>query len=144
MVKILLKQLMQANDFVFVAEVIALAITLNLILFFLAIGIAQIVRKVWNGKRGADQKQSSAGFSQWATKHFAKLTAPQITATMVVYAAFYLLNMQQEKSRLFIIGANLICSISAFLGSIRELLAGRRKLTREAPKPDDSNATSRV
>ena len=119
MIRRLLQQLMQANDFVFVPEVIALAIALNLILLLLVIGIAPIVRKLWKGSHGSDQKESPASFAPWAIRCFAKMTGIQVAWSIGAYIAFCLLNISQGKSRLFIIAANLICSISAFTESTR-------------------------
>jgi hypothetical protein len=118
MIRRLLRQLIQANDFIFVAEVIALAIALNLVLLLLAIGIAPIVRKLWKGRHGVDQNESSASFAQWATRCFAKNTGIQVAWSIGVYIVFSLLNLPQGNSRLFIIGVNLICSISAFTESM--------------------------
>jgi hypothetical protein len=122
MIRRLLQQLMQANHFVFVAEVIALAIALNLILLLLAIGIAPIIRKLWKGRHGSDQKESPASFAPWAISCFAKMTGIQVAWSIGAYIVFCLLNIPQGKSRLFIIGVNLVCSISAFTESMGRMV----------------------
>jgi hypothetical protein len=53
---------------------------------------------------------------------FGKMTAVQTIWSIIAYAAFWALNSPQGNSRLFIIGENLILSVSAFAESIQRLV----------------------
>jgi len=73
-----------------------------------------------------DKKNPLGSFVEWSVGFFRKLTAIQTVWSVAAYAVFWRLNLQQDKSRLFIIGANLICSLSAFAEGMRRMLKKER------------------
>jgi hypothetical protein len=127
MLKNLLRPFARANDFLFVVEVCVFAIVLSGVLLLLLIGILRPVSVLWKAKRAGDEKESYASSAQWAMKLFAKTTAIQLLWSIGVYIAFCLLDLSRDRSRLFILYANVICSIGVFVEGIRRLLRGRKR-----------------
>jgi hypothetical protein len=136
MIKTLIRPFMRASDFVFVAEVIALAIVLSGVLLLLVIAVLPTLRTLSKGKQMGDEKESPVNSVQWAFTLFGKMTATQVIWSTVAYLVFCLVNVPRAQSRLFIVAANVIGSVAAFAESMRQLLRSRRKLKGEGQKTD--------
>ena len=128
----LMRPFFRANDFLFVIEVSVFAVMLSGVLLLLLIGLARTVGMLWKAKQTADQKESSASSTQWAVKLFAKNTTIQLLWSTGAYVAFCLLNLDPVESRLFIIWANVVCSVATFAEGVRRLRHRHRELTNTA------------
>ena len=126
MIQALIRTLLHANHFMFLVGVCALFIAVSGLLLSLVIAIFPIFRRLQRTEEATDQRESLGSFAQWAARCFARMTAVQTIWSIIAYAGFCVLNLPQGKSRLFIIGANLICSVSAFAESMRRMVKKER------------------
>lgn len=134
MVKATLPQLMQSNDFVFVAVMVTVIIAINVALLLLVIAIGPLVCALLKAKRAGDEKESAASVARLASRVFVKTTVTLVVWTIVAYAAFCLLNISRLQSRLFIVLAGIICSLAAFAESVRRILRNRQDCSRRNGK----------
>jgi hypothetical protein len=122
MIKKALRAFFRSSDVLFLVELSALVIAASGAFFLLAIAIFPVVSRMRKTEPRSNQKESVRTFAQWAVKMFAKMTTARVAWSVLAYALFRVLNVDEDKSRLFIVAVNVITLISDFLDSVGRIL----------------------
>ncbi len=125
MIKKALRTFFRSSDVLFLVELSAFVIAASGAFLLLAIAIFPVVSKMRKTEPGSNQKESVRSFAQWAAKMFAKMTTVRVAWSVMAYALFRVLDVEEHKSRFFIVAGNLITLIYDFLDSVGRILTNK-------------------